>query len=355
LAQVSGGGQPRRAPALEEAFVPLDEAARRLGYAGTDWRAAARDLPVRWPRGYLELAESPEGEPLRRIGVPDPRELRPDPLDRPDPVGEAGRAEHPFLVRKHRDRALVLVTARCHFYCRFCFRRRFPDGGHADPPRPVLDEALEAALADPEVREVILSGGDPLALDDDRLRAIVDRVAEAPQVETLRVHTRAPVHLPERVTDALAALLAAGKPAWVAVHFSHPVELRPGSLAALARLRRAGLGLLDQTVLLRGVNDDPGVLAELCRRLYAERVKPYYLHHPDAAPGNAAFRLGIERGLEIHAALRERVPGPALPDYVIDLPDGSGKVPVASLEQVGEGLWRDPRSGCRLREAAPPA
>jgi len=344
LAQAGGSGQPR-ASAVEGAFAPLDEAAARLGYADSDWREAARELPVRWPSAYLDLAAAPEGAPIRRIGVPDPLELEVDPGDLTDPVGESRVAPRSHLVRKHRDRALLLVTARCHFYCRFCFRRRFPDGGHADPPRAELAAALDEALSDPDLRELILSGGDPLVLEDAALRGIVDRVAEAPHVETLRVHTRAPVHFPERVTPGLVGLLASGKPAWVVVHFTHPVELRPESDSALERLREAGIGLLNQSVLLRGVNDDAEVLAGLFRGLYARRVKPYYLHHPDRTPGNASFRLSIPEGLAIYRDLRERVPGPALPAYVIDLPDGSGKVPVESLEDLGKGRFRDPRAG----------
>jgi lysine 2,3-aminomutase len=291
------------------------------------------------------LAASEAGAAIRRIGMPDPAELLEDAGDLPDPVGEGRVAPRSHVVRKHRDRALLLVTARCHFYCRFCFRRRFPDGGHSDPGRAELAASLDELLADPELRELIFSGGDPLVLDDAALGALVDRVAEAPQVETLRIHTRAPVHFPERVTPELAAVLAAGKPAWVVVHFSHGVELRPESDAALDLLREAGLGLLNQSVLLRGVNDDPRALAELFRGLYARRVKPYYLHHPDRTPGNAAFRLSIPEGLAMFCELRELVPGPALPTYVIDLPDGSGKVPVESLEALGCRRFRDPRSG----------
>ena len=349
MAQAGGSGQPR-APAVEGAFAPLDEAARRLGYADSAWRLAARDLPVRWPSAYLDLAASEQGAPIRRIGMPDPAELQADDGDLADPVGEGRVSPRSHLVRKHRDRALLLVTARCHFYCRFCFRRRFPDGGHADPPRGELDAALDEVLADPLLRELILSGGDPLVLEDRALRALVDRVADAAQVETLRIHTRAPVHFPERVTPELAALLASGKPAWLVVHFAHPVELRPESDEALDRLRQAGIGLLNQSVLLRGVNDDAGVLAELFRGLYVRRVKPYYLHHPDRTPGNAAFRVSIPRGLAIYGALRELVPGPALPAYVIDLPDGSGKVPVESLEDLGHGRFRDPRSRCEFAD-----
>lgn len=351
MAQGSGGGQPR-VESEAGGFASLRAAAERLGYADTPWRQAARELPVRWPKAYLDLAASEAGAAIRRIGIPDPAELLADDSDVADPVGEGRVAQRSHLVRKHRDRALLLVTARCHFYCRFCFRRRFPDGGHADPSREELAASLDEVLADPDLRELILSGGDPLVLEDAALAELVDRVAEAPQVETLRIHTRAPVHFPERITPGLAAALAAGKPAWVVVHFSHPAELRPESDAALAELRRAGLGLLNQTVLLKDVNDDPELLAALFRGLYARHAKPYYLHHPDRTPGNAAFRLSIPEGLAVHRALRELVPGPALPAYVIDLPDGSGKVPVESLESLGAGRFRDPRGGLTFDDIA---
>ena len=182
-------------------------------------------------------------------------------------------------------------------------------GGHSDPPRSELRASLDEALSDPELRELILSGGDPLVLDDAAFAEIVDRVAEAPQVETLRVHTRAPVHYPKRVSAELARILSSGKPAWVVVHYSHPVELRPESDAALDRLREAGLGLLNQSVLLRGVNDDAEVLAELFRGLYARHVKPYYLHHPDRTPGNAAFRLSLPAAWRSTASSASACPG----------------------------------------------
>jgi len=335
---------PRRldpgAPGVPEGgFVPLEEAARRLGHEDTGWRDAARAFPVRWPAGYLALAEGPGGEAIRRMGVPDPAELIPDPGDLADPVGERLRSAVPFVVQKHADRAILLVTARCHFYCRFCFRRSFPDGDHRDPTAAQLDAALEHLLGQPGLREVILSGGDPLVLSDERLAAIVERVRRAPQVGTVRVHTRAPVHYPERVTDELVRVLAAAGPAWVVVHFDHPSELRPEALAAVGRLVDAGIPVLNQNVLLAGINDDADVLAELYRGLYRARVKPYYLHHPDRAPGNARFRVSVRRGRDLVRELRRLLSGPALPSYVIDLPDGTGKVPVESLVEIAPGRW----------------
>jgi lysine 2,3-aminomutase len=331
-----------RGRALPERPVALEEAARRLGQADGAWRAAARAFPVRWPAGYLALAEGPHGEPVRRMGVPEAAELVPDPGDRPDPVGERLRHEAPCIVRKHRDRVILLVTARCHFYCRFCFRRSFPDGGHADPSREELERALEHVASEPEIREVILSGGDPLVLPDERLAELVRSLSAIPHVTTLRVHTRAPVHEPARVTPALARVLSSGKPLWLVTHFNHAVELTEDSRAALATLAGAGIPLANQSVLLAGVNDDAQALARLVTCLLEARVKPYYLHHLDRVPGSARFRVPIERGLAIHADLARQVSGLALPAYVIDLPDGSGKIPVASLERVGPGRWRAP-------------
>jgi len=323
--------------------VPLDEAARRLGHDATDWRSAARAFPVRWPEGYLALAEGPEGEAIRRMGMPDPAERRADPGDLPDAVGERSLEVAPFVVRKHRDRAILLVTARCHFYCRFCFRRTFPDGGHRDPTRAQLDGALEYISSETDLREIILSGGDPLVLGDDALSALLARLAAIPHLAKLRVHSRAPVHEPARVTEALARILVtAGRPLRLVTHFNHPVEMTEASRAAIDRLLAAGVPVLNQSVLLRGVNDDAAILAELMRLLLAARVQPYYLHHPDRVPGNASFRVSIERGLAIFDELRSLAGGTALPAYVIDLPDGSGKIPVASLTRLGPRRYRAP-------------
>ena len=329
-------------PPTASGFAPTDEAEARLALK-PGWRAAARAFPMRWPRPYLELAASAAGAPVRAMGAPDPAELDADPGDLADPVGDHARQVEPFVIRKHQDRAILLVTARCHFYCRFCFRRTYP-AGSGEPSRAELDRALDYLCGEPNIREVILSGGDPLVLPDGRLGELLARLGGCDHIDTVRVHTRAPVHFPERVTAALADLLGSGEPLWLVAHFNHPVELTTAARRALATLRRAGVPLLNQAVLLRGVNDDPDVLAELCRGLYRERVKPYYLHHPDRAPGNVRFRLTIARGLELHRALRALLPGPALPEYVIDLPDGSGKVPVASLERTATGLYRRPGS-----------
>ncbi len=293
-------------------------------------REAAAKFPVRWTRYYLDLADPTDPEdPIRRIAFPEGAELEPHPFDLADPVGEQGRTPVPYVVRKHRDRAILLVTSRCHVYCRFCFRRSFPDGDHRDPSPQVLDDALRYLADERELREVILSGGDPLVLHDDELRGLIGRLSALPQLTHLRVHTRAPVHDPARITPGLVAALASGLPMWVVTHFDHPREITEQTQRVVTLMLQAGMPVLNQTVLLAGVNDDPGTLESLFRALVARRIKPYYLHHPDRVPGAGTFHVTVERGRQIYTELRRRLGGGAtLPEYVIDMPDGSGKVPV---------------------------
>lgn len=291
------------------------------------WDELDAAFPVRIPRSFWErLDPTNPDDPLTRQALPDPRELVPDPDDHADPVGDALKSPMPWVVRKHDDRLLLLLTKRCHLDCRYCFRRTHTPGGEDPTPaqwREMLDYAANAG-----VEEVILSGGDPLALRDDRLFEAID--ALRPTVPVIRVHTRAPISAPWRVTPALVDGLRARAPVWVLVHCNHPRELGPDVDRALAMLVDAGLPVLNQAVLLRGVNDDPDVLAELCRSLVRRRVFPYYLHHPDAVRGNAHLRLSFDEGLALVEALRQRVSGIALPTYVVDPPDGSGKTQVTS-------------------------
>ena len=297
------------------------------------WAEADARFPVRITRSWASRLDHPD-DPLGRQALPRPAELRPDAGDVPDPVGEGSRSPLPWVVQKHPDRVLLLTTRRCHLYCRYCFRRG--DHGGAEDPTP---EELEAALQYVRAagaRELILSGGDPLALSDRKLFYILDAVRDA--VAVVRVHTRAPITAPHRVTPALVEGLRARAPLWVLVHANHPAELSAEVREGLARLVDSGLPVLNQAVLLRGVNDDVDTLAALCEHLVACRVFPYYLHHTDAAPGNAELRVPLSRGLELHAALRRRVSGIALPQYVIDPPDGSGKVSVeAWVREQGSG------------------
>jgi lysine 2,3-aminomutase len=268
-------------------------------------------------------------DPIARQFIPDRRELDTAPDELADPIGDDAHAPVPGIVHRYPDRVLLLPTLICPVYCRFCFRREKvgqADGGVLSPEQ--LDGALRYIAAHPAIGEVILSGGDPLAMSDRRLGHILDRLARIDHVATIRIHSRVPVADPARITPALAALLSRGKPVWLVIHCNHARELAPPAAAALARLRRAGIPLLAQTVLLRGVNDNADTMADLMRALIRHRVKPYYLHHADLAPGTAHFRTSIAAGRALMRDLRGRVPGIALPSYVLDIPGGFGKAPL---------------------------
>lgn len=290
------------------------------------WTQADERFPVRVTRSWFDrMRPSDPADPLARQALPDANELVPAEGDLDDPVGDVATSPLPWVVRKHRDRVLLLMTKRCHVYCRYCFRRNVDPGGE-DPTA----EEWEAALAYAETsgaHEVILSGGDPLAVKDERIFETIDRLRQS--VPVVRLHTRAPITFPSRVTPALVEGLQSRPPVWVIVHCNHPRELDADVDAALARLVDAGVPVLNQAVLLAGVNDDPDVLAALSEALVRRRVFPYYLHHTDPATGNAHFRVTLERGQDIYAALAKKVSGLALPRYVLDPPDGSGKIDVA--------------------------
>jgi lysine 2,3-aminomutase len=268
-------------------------------------------------------------DPIARQFVPHAAELAPAAGEIADPIGDAAHSPLKGIVHRHADRVLLLPILACPVYCRFCFRRERvgPDGG------ALTAAELEAALAyvadRPEIWEVILTGGDPLMLSDRRLADIVGRLDAIGHVRVIRIHTRMPVADPARITEELCdALAGAAKPAYVAIHCNHPRELAPEVRAACARLARRGLPLLGQTVLLEGVNDDIATLEALMRALVAARVKPYYLHHADLAPGTGHFRTTVEAGQALAAELRRRTSGLCQPTYVLDIPGGFGKVPL---------------------------
>lgn len=294
------------------------------------WDAVADSFPVHVTRSFwARIVGSDPNDPLARQVLPDPAELIPDPGDMDDPVGDVARSPVPWVVQKHPDRVLLLLTKRCHVYCRYCFRRTHDPEDGEDPSPEAWARALDYATSC-GAREAILSGGDPLAVRDIRLLDTIDRL-RAGGIKRIRIHTRAPIVLPDRITDGLVAALSQRAPVWVVVHCNHPRELSPDVDAALARLVDAGIPVMNQAVLLAGVNDDPAVLAELCEGMIDRRVKPYYLHHTDPVTGNAAFRVSIERGLQIVAELKARVSGIAMPRYIIDPPDGSGKIDVSEF------------------------
>jgi lysine 2,3-aminomutase len=293
--------------------------------------AVARRYAVALTPALARLVDPADpADPIARQFVPSLAELHTLPEERADPIGDHVHEKLPGLVHRYPDRVLLKVTLACPVYCRFCFRREMVGPGGPPPMQgAALERAIDYIAGDPGIREVILTGGDPLMLSPRRIEDISRRLAAVPSVSILRWHTRVPVADPGRIDAEMAGALAFGdKAVWLAVHVNHPRELSPEARSSLQRLRSAGIVVVAQTVLLKGVNDDAGVLAELFTGLVAEGVKPYYLHQADLAPGTAHFRTTLAEGQAIMRALRGRISGLALPTYVLDIPGGHGKVPV---------------------------
>ncbi len=284
-------------------------------------------------------------DPIAAQFVPSATELEAAAGDRPDPVGDERWSPLPGLVHRYPDRVLLKPILTCPVYCRFCFRREQVGKGNGVLAPAALDRALGYIGGHPEIWEVIITGGDPFLLSPRRIAAIVRRLEAIPHLAVIRFHTRVPVAEPRRVGAALLAALAADKAVYVVVHANHPRELTPAMREAVGRLTRAGIPVLSQSVLLRGVNDDAAVLEGLFRGLVAMRVKPYYLHHPDLARGTGHFRLGIDAGQRLVGALRGRVSGLCQPSYVLDIPGGYGKVSIAA-----SAAGPDERPGCWIVE-----
>ncbi|NHF74658.1 lysine-2,3-aminomutase-like protein [Paracoccus xiamenensis] len=280
------------------------------------------------------------GPGIARQFVPDPREMLTRPEELADPIGDAAHSPVPGLTHRYPDRAILHITQTCDVYCRFCFRREVVGAAGPLPPDQ-LNAALDHIAATPALREIILTGGDPMTLSPRRLDAVLARLDAIPHLDVIRLHSRVPVVAPDRIA-ALAPLLRRRAAVYVVIHTNHPDELTPEAREAIRTLADAGIALLSQSVLLRGVNDDAAVLAKLFRDLTALRVTPYYLHHCDLARGTSHFRTTIAEGLAIMAALRGHLSGVAIPSYVLDLPGGFGKVPLdsGSVTPNGPGHWR---------------
>ncbi len=304
------------------------ELARRLGVEVAP--AAAGDFPLLVPEGYLaRIRPGDPADPLLLQVLPQAAELAPQPEGYSvDPLAESDCASVPGLLRKYAGRALLVTTGACAIHCRYCFRRHFP---YAELPRGRAwwDAAVAAIAADPSIGEVLLSGGDPLTLPDRQLAALAAALAEVPQVRRLRIHTRLPIVIPERVDAALVGWLAGGRlEPVVVVHANHPREIAADVAAALRRLREAGVTVLNQSVLLRGVNDAAATLAELSQALFAAGCLPYYLHALDRVRGAAHFAVADDRALAIHADLAARLPGYLVPRLVREVPGAPGKTPL---------------------------
>ncbi len=287
-----------------------------------------------------------DGDPIARQFLPHEDELTADPVERADPIGDARFSPVEGVVHRYPDRLLLKVTHTCAVYCRFCFRREMvgPEGlGSLTPAQ--LDKAMAYIAGRPEIWEVIVTGGDPLVLSPRRLADLMARLDAIEHVKVVRFHTRVPAVDPAAVTDEMvAALTGSSKTVWVALHANHPREMTPAARAACARLIDAGIPMVSQTVLLAGVNDDPETLGGLMRAFVESRIKPYYLHQGDLAPGTGHLRTSVDEGQALLRALRGRYSGLCQPTYVLDIPDGHGKVPIGPA-YLDETEVEDPNGG----------
>lgn len=267
--------------------------------------------------------------PLRRQVVPRIEEMRPAPDESIDPLAEDNTTVVPGLVHRYPDRVLLLITNKCASYCRYCTRSRVVGQSDVFLFKEILEGAARYLEKHPEVRDVLISGGDPLLLNDPHLELVIARLRQIPSIEIIRIGTRIPIFLPQRVTPALTAMLKKYHPLWMNIHVNHPAELTPEVQQATARLLEAGIPLGCQTVLLRGVNDSPAVMKELMHQLLQFRIRPYYIYQCDPVVGTHHLKTSVEKGLEIMESLRGHTTGFAVPTYVIDAPGGGGKIPVA--------------------------
>ncbi|MBR0801595.1 lysine-2,3-aminomutase-like protein [Bradyrhizobium jicamae] len=312
-------------------------------------RVAARYAVALTPELAALIDTADPDDPVARQFVPSAEELEEQPGENPDPIGDDAHSPVAGIVHRYPDRVLFKLVHVCAVYCRFCFRREMVGPGKATA---LSDEAYRKALdyihAHPEVWEVILTGGDPLMLSPRRLSRIMSDLSRIDHVKIIRLHTRVPIADPGRVDpDMVAALRSGGATTWIAIHANHPRELAPNARAACARLADAGIPLVSQSVLLRGVNDDAVTLEALMRAFVECRIKPYYLHHGDLAPGTAHLRTTIEAGQALMRGLRGRISGLCQPEYVLDIPGGHGKVP------IGPTYLSQPASHERERSAEP--
>jgi lysine 2,3-aminomutase len=278
-------------------------------------------------------------DPIARQFIPNAAELRHLPEESADPIGDHAHMPVKGIVHRYPDRVLLKPSHVCPVYCRFCFRREMVGPGGAALSPDELEAAYAYIAARPEIFEVIVTGGDPLMLSPRRLAEMVARLSAIGHLGVIRFHTRVPIVDPERIDADLLAALESDKGMFVVLHANHPRELTAAAEAAIRRLNRAGIALLSQSALLKGINDDPATLEQLLRRLVTLRVKPYNLNHGDLAPGTAHFRTTIEAGQAIIGALRGHVSGLCQPSYVLDLPGGYGKVPIGPnyLERSEDG------------------
>lgn len=302
-----------------------------------DLRNVTARFPLRITPHYLSLIKGTK-DPLWRQVVPDLKELKED-RESLDPLCEEKQSPVENLIHRYPDRVLFLVSDQCAMYCRYCMRKRMMKKSFQVTEK-TINEGLLYIRRTKTIQEVILSGGDPLMLTDESLHRILKGLREISHVDILRIHTRIPCAMPQRVTNNLAGMLKQFHPLFINIQFNHPDEITKPSETACGRLAKAGIPLGSQTVLLKGVNDDPVVLKTLFTKLLKIRIRPYYLHHPDVIKGTGHFRNSIHTGLKLLKSIQGRISGMAMPHYMIDLPGGGGKIPLLpeSIKKIKNGV-----------------
>lgn len=278
---------------------------------------------------YLSLIEPNDpDDPIRKQAIPTSFELEHANCDCEDPLHEEADSPVPGLTHRYPDRVLLLITDQCAMYCRHCTRRRFAGQNDQGLPMEQIDRAIEYIEKNPVIRDVLISGGDPLLMSDYNLEQIIKKIRKIPHVEIIRIGTRTPVVMPQRITPSLVTMLKKYHPIWINTHFNHPKEITPESKRACEMLANAGIPLGNQTVLLRGVNDCLHIMKKLMHELVMIRVRPYYIYQCDLSMGIKHFRTKVSKGIEIIEGLRGHTSGFAVPTFVIDAPGGGGKIPV---------------------------
>ncbi len=310
---------------LRNSVTSGDTIARDFDAEAEIINAVCKVYPMRIPRYYYNLIRE-AGDPIWKQSVPSVNELM-DENSPEDPLHEEEDSPVPRLTHRYPDRVLLLVTDRCPMYCRFCTRKRMV-GRTSVISEKTIAMGIDYIRGHSEIRDVLLSGGDPLMVSNRKLESIISRIRAIPHVEIIRIGTRFPCVLPSRITDDLCNMLKKYHPIYINTHFNHPCEITSQSKEACERLAGAGIPLGCQTVLMKGVNDDPRILKELMHKLLAMRVRPYYLYQADLTRGTNHFRTRVEAGLEVMQALRGYTTGFACPQFVIDAPGGGGKIPL---------------------------
>lgn len=311
---------------LQASITDPAKLTRVFGIDPEPLKAVAEKYPMRVPPYYLGLIKS-AGDPIWMQAVPDERECQ-DQVCLYDPLEEENQSPVPNLVHRYPDRVLFLVCSECAMYCRFCTRKRKVGGADMQITTETIRGGIDYISKHTEIRDVIVSGGDPLLLSDEKLDDLLGKLRAIPHVEIIRIGSRVPVVLPMRITSGLIRVLRKYHPLYLNTHFNHPDEITPQSAKACERLANAGIPLGNQSVLLRAVNDDPLVMKQLMQKLLSIRVRPYYIYQADLVQGTDHFRTQVEEGLDMIRALRGHTTGMAVPAFVIDAPGGGGKIPL---------------------------